>query len=74
MQEAKLRSRLYSTVAYKPRQVLVTSRHSAVSRYTYHYPYVESMFEDAVLQPYIHDCLVTVHEGRHTYRFSVFFK
>jgi hypothetical protein len=35
---------------------------------------VESVFEDAVLQPYVHDCMVTVHEGRHIYQFSVFFK
>ncbi|KAF8224623.1 hypothetical protein L208DRAFT_1310127, partial [Tricholoma matsutake] len=38
------------------------------------YPYVESVFEGAVLQPYIHDCTITVHEGHHSYCLSVFFK
>ncbi|KAF8219168.1 hypothetical protein L208DRAFT_1039113, partial [Tricholoma matsutake] len=38
------------------------------------YPYVESVFEGAVLQPCIHDCTITVHEGHSSYHFSVFFK
>ncbi|KAG6369654.1 hypothetical protein JVT61DRAFT_14153 [Boletus reticuloceps] len=34
----------------------------------------ETLLQEAALQPYIHDCQITVHEGRHTYHYHVFFK
>ncbi|KAF8583152.1 hypothetical protein K439DRAFT_1349393 [Ramaria rubella] len=38
------------------------------------YPFAESVLQDAALQPYVHDCLVRVNEGEHTYTFHMFFK
>ena len=32
------------------------------------------MLEDAKIQPYVHDCIVNVIEGAHTYQFHVFYK
>jgi hypothetical protein len=29
---------------------------------------------DGAIQPHIHDCIVNVQEGQHTYRYRVFFK
>ena len=34
----------------------------------------ETLLQEAALQPYIHDCQITVYEGRHTYQYCVFFK
>ena len=31
------------------------------------FPLMESILEDAKIQPYIHDCIVNVIEGAHTY-------
>lgn len=38
------------------------------------FPVAESLFQDSLVQPYIHNCEVTVLEGRHVHRFRVFFK
>ncbi|KAI6028173.1 hypothetical protein EDC04DRAFT_2927035, partial [Pisolithus marmoratus] len=38
------------------------------------YPVAESVLQDAVLQLYVHNCQITVHEGRHTYHYCIFFK
>ncbi|KAI6098666.1 hypothetical protein EDD16DRAFT_1498275, partial [Pisolithus croceorrhizus] len=38
------------------------------------YPVVESVLQDAALQPYVHKCQITVHEGRHTYHYCIFLK
>lgn len=50
------------------------TRCTNTSRTAPRFPFIESLFQDVRLQSYIHNCLVTVHEGRHTYRFCVFFK
>jgi hypothetical protein len=34
----------------------------------------EILLQEAALQPYIHDCQITIYEGRHTYQYCVFFK
>ncbi|KAG2335993.1 hypothetical protein BDR05DRAFT_897384, partial [Suillus weaverae] len=39
-----------------------------------HFPVPESLFKEATVQPYIHNCFMTVHEGRHVYQFCIFFK
>lgn len=44
------------------------------SRTAKRFPVPESLLQDATLQPYVHNCQVTVHEGRHTYKFCIFFK
>jgi hypothetical protein len=38
------------------------------------FPFAESIIDDARLQPYIHDCAVTVYEAHHVYRYRVYFK
>ncbi|KAI0763729.1 hypothetical protein BC629DRAFT_1293822, partial [Irpex lacteus] len=38
------------------------------------YPFVESVLDHAVLQPYIHDCSLRVHEGGRWTSFLIFFK
>ena len=39
-----------------------------------HFPFADSLFQDTRVQPYIHSCFITVYEGRHIYRFCIFFK
>jgi hypothetical protein len=58
----------------KPQQALVTTR--CLDRYpvTYRYPYIESLLQDAALQPYVHDCLVQLRNGNRVHHFIVFFK
>ncbi|KAF8578917.1 hypothetical protein K439DRAFT_1360845, partial [Ramaria rubella] len=68
-----LRSRIYSVKDLRPRQIHVPTRCSRNSSHRC-YPFVESVFEGAMVQPSIHDCLVYIVEGRHTYHFHIFFK
>ncbi|KAG1769972.1 hypothetical protein EV702DRAFT_978389 [Suillus placidus] len=72
--ELHLRCRLYSTLWTKPCQVTMLTRCSGHSRTAQRFPVPESLFEEATVQPYIHNCFVTVHEGRHVYQFCIFFK
>ncbi|KAF8575250.1 hypothetical protein K439DRAFT_1370369 [Ramaria rubella] len=73
MYEVILWSRIYSAKDLRPWQIHVPTCCSSNSSCR-HYPFVESIFEGAVVQPYIHDCLVYVIKGRHTYHFCIFFK
>jgi len=50
------------------------TRCSDHSRSARRFPVPESLFGEATVQPYVHNCFVTVHEGRHIYRFCIFFK
>jgi hypothetical protein len=54
----------------KARQVDVPTRCAAHTRY----PIPESVLNDAIVQPYIHDYLVHIREGTHIYRYRIFFK
>lgn len=49
------------------RQINLSARHARS-------PFPENHFGESSIQPYIHNCLVTVYEGIHEYRFMVFFK
>ncbi|KAI6161401.1 hypothetical protein EDD17DRAFT_1458014, partial [Pisolithus thermaeus] len=69
-----LRCRLYSTSCSKPRQAEMLTRCAAISYGSPRFPVAEALLQEATLQPYIHNCQVTVHEGRHTYNYCVFFK
>lgn len=72
--EMRIRARVYHT-DHQPRQVLVPTRCSVPARFAGpRYPYAEGMLADAPIQPYVHNCLVTVTEAGHTYRFRVFYK
>ncbi|KAG1778101.1 hypothetical protein EV702DRAFT_968547, partial [Suillus placidus] len=66
--------RLYSTLWNRPRQVMMLTQCSGHSCSAQRFPVPESLFEEATVQPYVHNCFVTVHEGRHTYHFCIFFK
>ncbi|KAG1720021.1 hypothetical protein EDB19DRAFT_1647504, partial [Suillus lakei] len=69
-----LRCRLYSTSRNKPHQATVLTRCSDHSRTAERFPIPESLFEEATVQPYVHNCFMTVREGRHIYQFCIFFK
>ncbi|KAG1867696.1 hypothetical protein F4604DRAFT_1584968, partial [Suillus subluteus] len=69
-----LRCRLYSTSWTRPRQVTMLMWFSGHSRTAQRFPVPESLFEEATMQPYVHNCFVTVREGRHIYQFCIFFK
>src|ERR1700685_2991415 len=72
MYHVHIRCRLYSATCTRACQVKVPT--SCVAQATNRYPLPESVFDDATMQSYIHDCLVRVHEGKHAYHFRVFFK
>jgi hypothetical protein len=65
---------LYPVATNKPRQILLSARGVASRAGSCNYPFVESAFQDATIQPYIHDCTVRVHEGKHAYLLRIFFK
>src|ERR1700735_3108559 len=70
MYHLHIRCRLYSATCTRACQVKVPT--SCVAQATNRYPLPESVFNDAIMQSYIHDCLVCVHEGKHAYHFRVF--
>ncbi|KAG1885140.1 hypothetical protein F4604DRAFT_1918803 [Suillus subluteus] len=72
--ERHLRCRLYSSSLGKPRQVTMLTRCSDPSRKAERFPVPESLLDGANVQPYVHNCCVTLHEGRHKYQFCIFFK
>lgn len=59
---------------FKARQVLVTSRQDSDFSPVIRYPYAENYMQNSQTQSYVHNCLVTVHEGIRVYKFMVFFK
>lgn len=70
----KIRARVYHP-NNRPRQVLVPTRCSLPAKLVGpRYPYAESILDDSKIQPYVHDCLVTVTEFGKKYRFRVFYK
>ena len=63
----KIQVRLYASDC-GPCQVLVPTQCKFPPRAVgLCFPYTESILEDAKIQPYIHDCIVNVIEGAHTY-------
>ncbi|KAG1849451.1 hypothetical protein DFJ58DRAFT_662398 [Suillus subalutaceus] len=66
--------RLYSTSWNRPRQAMMLTPCSGYLCSAQRFPVPESLFEEATVQPYVHNCFITMYEGRHTYRFCVFFK
>ncbi|KAI6104687.1 hypothetical protein EDD17DRAFT_1466019, partial [Pisolithus thermaeus] len=69
-----LQCRLYSTSCSRPRQAEMLTRCAAMSHGSPHFPMAEMLLQDATLQPYVHNCQVTVHEGQHTHNYCIFFK
>lgn len=70
-----IRSRLYSSQRCKPVLVKVPTRCIHPARQGGpRFPFAESVLSGGKIQPFIHDCVVTVYEGKQTHRFRVFFK
>jgi len=70
-----IRSRLYSSERCKPILVKVPTRCTyPASQGGPRFPFAESVLSGGKIQPYVHDCVVTVYEGQQTHRFRVFFK
>lgn len=55
----------------KPFQVVVPTHCTA---HASQYPVLEGILDGTRTQAYIHDCLIRVYEGNHTYQFRIFFK
>ncbi|KAG1856088.1 hypothetical protein F4604DRAFT_1590461, partial [Suillus subluteus] len=72
--ELHLQCRLYSSSWRKPRQVTMLTHCSDRLHSGKHFPVPKSLLDCAMVQPYVHNCLVTLHEGRHVYQFCIFFK
>ncbi|KAG2339633.1 hypothetical protein BDR05DRAFT_891347 [Suillus weaverae] len=72
--ELHLWCRLYSASWSKPHQVTMLTRCSNHSRDAQCFPVAESLLNHATVQAYVHDCFVTLREGRHIYQFCMFFK
>jgi len=66
-----VRGRSYSASA-SPQSIQILTRTSPNTNS--YYPLVEGHLEYAKLQPYVHDCTVTVLDGPRTTRFTIFFK
>ena len=70
-----LRSRLYSSLRRKPVLIKVPTRCTRPARQGGpRFPFVESVLSAGRVQPYVHDCIVTVWETGKRHRFRVFFK
>ncbi|KAF9470788.1 hypothetical protein BDN70DRAFT_648252 [Pholiota conissans] len=78
--EIDLRSRLYpaeplsTSTRLHPRQINVATRQPNSRAVNQRYPFPENHIGGSSTQPWVHNCLVTVREGRNTYQYMVFFK
>lgn len=71
----RLRSRLYSTHLGRALQVLVPTQCIFPAKQPGpRYPVAEGVLANSTIQPYIHDCIVNVTEGKQIHRFRVFYK
>lgn len=71
--ELQLRCRLYSCQS-RARLATVPTRCTDSSRVAARFPVAKSLFQHSSVQPYIHNCDVTLVEGCHIHHFCVFFK
>lgn len=53
---------------------MVSTRRSSRQERKALYPFPENHIDDNTIQPYIHNCIITVHERQNSYRYMVFFK
>ena len=72
--ETRLRSRLYPSTSSSPCHVSVVARQRCPSSVHTRLPFPENHLGELQLQPYIHNCAITIHEGRRIHRFMVFYK
>ena len=72
--EMRLRARLYNG-DQKPCPVLVTTRCKLAPKYVgLRDPLAESVLGERRIQPYVHDCFVSIQDDRCTHHFRVFLK
>ena len=73
--DVNLHAQLYSTQKGKPTQVHVPTCCLYLARQIGPwYPLADSVLDEPWLQPYVHDCVVYIHEGNQTHQLWVFFK
>jgi len=58
----------------RPRCILISSRQPSAVIRLQQFPFVENYIARHSIQPWVHNCAVTVQEGLNIYRFMVFFK
>jgi hypothetical protein len=67
---ALVTGRIYSLRHSAPKGIKVDVDDDASSRY----PLLERHLDDEKVQPFTHDCKVSVHDGSQSYQFFIFFK
>lgn len=71
-----LRARVYpggQGPVWRPIPTQVPPKRRSPGNKNFHrYPWVESLFENRTLQPFIHDTLITLHENGHDHHFHLF--
>ena len=72
--EARLRSCLYPAVSSSPCYVSVVTWQMCPFSIHTRLPFPENHLGELQLQPYVHNCAVTIREGHRTHCFMVFFK
>lgn len=53
---------------------MVSTRRSSIRERKKLYPFPENHIDENNIQPYIHNCAITVYERHNSYQFMVFFK
>ena len=53
---------------------MVSTRRSSRQERKAFYPFPENHIDDNTIQPYVHNCVITVHERQNSYQYMVFFK
>ena len=53
---------------------MVSTRRSSIRERKELYPFPENHMDKNTIQPYIHNCIITVHERQNSYQYMVFFK
>ena len=53
---------------------MVSTRRSSIRERKELYPFPENHIDENTIQPYIHNCIITVHERQNSYQYMVFFK
>ncbi|TDL14238.1 hypothetical protein BD410DRAFT_734385, partial [Rickenella mellea] len=69
-----VRCRYYPSSRTRPYYTFVPARCADGLRSSNRYLNPEFLFDDAAVQPYVHDCIIHVQEGETTHTFVVFYK
>ena len=53
---------------------MVGIRQSSIQEWKKIYPFPENHIDENTIQPYVHNCVVTIYENKNLYRYMAFFK